>query len=107
VHAFTKVLAKEVGQHGITVNAVSPTGAYPDDPARDTSTGSRFHPTEGLISKALATRAEQLMTLQRRSYMERSSATPAEVGAAAVFFASKHAGFTTGQVLYVEGGCLL
>jgi 2-hydroxycyclohexanecarboxyl-CoA dehydrogenase len=107
VHTFTKVLAKEVGQHGITVNAVAPTGTFPEDAARDTSTGSRYHPTEGLITRALATRAGQLMTLQRRSYMERSSATPAEVGAAAVFFASKHSGFTTGQILYIEGGCLL
>jgi len=107
VHIFTKVLAKEVGLHGITVNAVAPTGTFAEDPERDTSTGSRYHPTQGLITRAIATRGQQLMTLQRRSYMERTSATPAEVGAAAVFFASKHSGFTTGQVLYIEGGCLL
>ena len=33
VHGFTRVLAKEVGQHGITVNCVAPYGTLSDDPA--------------------------------------------------------------------------
>ncbi|HLG88218.1 MAG TPA: hypothetical protein VKZ79_13595 [Alphaproteobacteria bacterium] len=47
------------------------------------------------------------MTLQRRRYMERNTAKPLEIGAAAVFFASTHAAFTTDQILDIEGGCLV
>ena len=100
-------MAKKVGKFGITVNAVSPTGDFPEDPARDTSTGSRYHPSEGLITRAAQTRMDELMTLQRRHHMDRDKAKPSEIGAAAVFFASKHCAFTTGQTLYIEGGCLL
>ena len=32
VHGFTRVLAKEVGQHGITVNCVAPYGTVSNDP---------------------------------------------------------------------------
>src|SRR3546814_129573 len=41
IHAFTKVLAKEVGRHGITVNAIATYGTMPDDAAAETSSGHR------------------------------------------------------------------
>ena len=59
VHAFTKVLAKEVGKQGITVNAIAPYGTLPDDPERDVSSGSRWHP-DGVFARVAATRRDEL-----------------------------------------------
>lgn len=108
VHAFTKVLAKEVGVHGITVNAVAPYGTLPDDFERDVSSGSRWHP-EGVLARAAATRPEALhsMGAGRHTVLERQTAFPSEVGAAAVYLASDAAAFVTGHVLVVDGGVLL
>src|SRR6202034_1487043 len=53
VHAFTRVLAKEVGQYGITVNCIAPYATLPDDPAVFSS-GSRFHPEHGFFTRAFA-----------------------------------------------------
>ena len=75
VHAFTKVLAKEVGMDGITVNAIAPYGTMPDDFEHDVSTGSRFHP-DGVIARASATRGEEMATIGRRTNMQRQFALP-------------------------------
>jgi len=106
VHAFTRVLAKEVGASGITVNAIAPYGTYPDDFERDVSSGSRWHP-DGVIARAAATRGEELAGIGRRTVLPRQSAFPSEIGAAAVYLASDAAAFVTGQVLTVDGGVLL
>jgi NAD(P)-dependent dehydrogenase (short-subunit alcohol dehydrogenase family) len=52
VHCFTRVLAKEVGQHGITVNCVAPYGTVSEDPAAF-SRGSRFHPRKRFLPQGL------------------------------------------------------
>ena len=106
VHAFTKVLAKEVGRHGITVNAVAPYGTVPEDPERELSTGSRFR-ADGIFARVAVTRGDELAALGRRTVMPRLTALPAEIGAAVVYFASDAAAFVTGQVLAVDGGTLL
>ncbi|MCV7150198.1 SDR family NAD(P)-dependent oxidoreductase [Mycolicibacterium pyrenivorans] len=102
VHAFTKVLAKEVGARGVTVNAVAPYSTFPD--GEDAiSTGSRWHP-DGIFMQLMSTRAEELTSIGRRTVLERQYAYPAEVGAAVVYLASEAAAFVTGQVLSVDGG---
>src|SRR6201999_1069451 len=53
VHGFTRVLAKEVGQHGITVNCVAPYGTMSDDP-QAYSSGSRFNRETGFMFTAPA-----------------------------------------------------
>ena len=106
VHAFTRVLAKEVGKHNITVNAVAPYGTMPDDPENDVSRGSRFHP-DGLFARLMETRPDAFLGMGAPTVMERQLARPAEIGAAAVYFASDAAEFVTGQVLAVDGGMQL
>ncbi|CAI7973543.1 SDR family oxidoreductase [Frankia sp. Hr75.2] len=103
VHSFTKVLAKEVGRQGITVNAIAPYGTLPEDMSRDVSSGSRWHP-DGVFARLAATRGPELHSVGRRTVLERQTALPAEIGAAAVYLASDAAAFVTGQVLSVDGG---
>jgi 2-hydroxycyclohexanecarboxyl-CoA dehydrogenase len=104
VHAFTKVLALEVGKYGITVNAVAPYATLPDDPATETSTGSRFHPEHGIITKLVHSTRTDLGQIGRKTALPRGSAKSYEIGAAAVFLASDHAAFITGEILQVDGG---
>jgi 2-hydroxycyclohexanecarboxyl-CoA dehydrogenase len=107
VHGFTRVLAKEVGQHGITVNCVAPYGTLSDDPT-DFSSGSRFNAQTGFFWKAFAqTSPADAAKRQRHGPLTRSLAKPKEVSAAVLYLASSRADFMTGQVLSVDGGTLL
>jgi NAD(P)-dependent dehydrogenase (short-subunit alcohol dehydrogenase family) len=107
VHAFTKVLAKEVGQHGITVNCVAPYGTLSDDPAAY-SKGSRFHPDSDFLTKAFGggTPADAARR-SRKGVLERGLAQPEDVSGAVLYLASDRASFLTGQVFTVDGGTLL
>jgi 2-hydroxycyclohexanecarboxyl-CoA dehydrogenase len=105
VHAFTKVLAKEVGLYDITVNAVAPYSTFPED-ATAISSGSRWH-ADGVFPKLIAERAEELASLARRTVLTRNFAYPREIAAASVYLASDSAAFVTGQILAVDGGTQL
>lgn len=81
---FTRALAREVGRHGITVNAVSlGTVRDPADP--------REHDPEADAA-------------QLRRYVVRRFGTPDDVAGAALFLASDEASWVTGQTYPVNGG---
>lgn len=104
VHAFTKVLALEVGEAGITVNAIAPYDTRSEDPHSDMSSGSRIHPETGVFALARAADPAAIESIKRRTVLVRQQARPHEIGAAAVYLASDQAAFITGHVLRVNGG---
>jgi len=107
VHTFTKVLAKEVGQHNIRVNCVAPYGTISSDPAAF-SEGSRFHPEKGIFTKAFSNASPaDMQRMSRTGPLDRTMAQPEEVAAAVLYLASQQAAFVTGQIMFVEGGTLL
>lgn len=107
VHSFTVVLAKELGQHGIRVNAVAPYATISTDPTAF-SKGSRFHPDSGLFSGGMGSISEEDKALrQRRTFVGKPFAAPEEISGMVTFLASGRASFITGQVYPVDGGSLL
>jgi 2-hydroxycyclohexanecarboxyl-CoA dehydrogenase len=105
VHAFSVVLAKELGQHGIRVNAVAPYATFARDPAAF-STGSRFHPESGLFAQPGAMSEADKAMRHRRTLVGRPYAVPEEISSLVAWLASDRASFVTGQVWPVEGGSL-
>ena len=86
VIAFTKALAKEVGEYGVNVNSVSP-GIVASDRVRQMSQEMVEQWLEGIPLERLA--------------------TPAEVAAAILFLSSDEASYVTGENLVVAGGLTL
>jgi 3-oxoacyl-[acyl-carrier protein] reductase len=87
IEAFTRALALEVGEHGITVNALAPGGIDTD------------------MSRAVMTpeyRARRIKELAVRRL-----GTLDDIAYAAVCLAADAAGYLTGQVLQVNGGWVM
>jgi pyridoxal 4-dehydrogenase len=84
VMAFTRALAREVGIHGITVNAVAP----------------GLTATEGVLASPWAEVLDVVQPLQ--SVPRRGLAT--DIAPSVAFLASEEAGWVTGQMLVVDAG---
>ena len=84
VFAFTRALARELGPHGITVNAVAP----------------GLTASEGVLASRHAEAfdfVQMLQAIPRRGL-------PADIAPAVAFLASEEAGWVTGQMLVADGG---
>ncbi len=87
VVAFTRALAREVGEHGITVNAIAP----------------------GLTASetAVATYAPGEMEARAQTRAMKRVEVPEDLVGTVVFLASDDAAFITGQTIVVDGGNVL
>ena len=90
VHALTRALANELGESGITVNAIAPSVV----------------PTQGFVDRTrdggptadeVMARVSSMQTIKRFS-------VPADLANALGFLVSDDADFITGQILHVDGG---
>lgn len=92
VIGFTRALSREVGRHGITVNAISP--------------GAVMTEQELLDMPDLQEREKTRLYLAEEQAIPRRQLPPDMVGAF-LFLASTDSDFTTGQTLNVDGGWMM
>ena len=85
VVGLTKSVAKELGRHGVTANAVAP-GLTDTQSLRELETFDQ-----------IAERAIRANSVKRLGQ-------PSDVAAAVLYLASPEAGFLTGEVIHVSGG---
>ncbi len=90
LQGFTRTLAVELGQFGITVNAVAP-GFIDTEMTRTTARRMGFDPDERI--------AEAVKFIPVRRVGQ-----PRDVANVICFLSSDEAGFVSGQVIYVAGG---
>jgi 3-oxoacyl-[acyl-carrier protein] reductase len=90
LQGFTKTLAIELGQFGITVNAIAP-GFI--ETAMTKATAERIGTDIDTMRAAVAA-----------SVPVRRGGVPADIANTAAFFAGEESGYVTGQVIYVDGG---
>jgi len=90
LQGFTKTLAIELGQFGVTVNAIAP-GFI-----------------ETAMTKATAERTgstiEEMRERVAASIPVRRGGVPTDIANTVAFFAGEESGYVTGQVIYVDGG---
>jgi 3-oxoacyl-[acyl-carrier protein] reductase len=89
LEGLSRALARELGEHGITVNCVAP--------------GSIRVPAEGQVVSDPEAMEERQLARQ----CVRRRGLPEDVASAVAFLASAEAGFITGQTLRVDGGWVL
>ena len=85
---LTRALARELGEHNITVNAISP-GAFPTD-------AEKINPNPEEYSQFVLDH----QSLKRRGH-------PRDIANTILFFSSNESSFITGQLLNVDGGWVM
>ena len=102
VITFTRIVAKELAPHKITVNAICPGVLWTDFWQK--------------LAAHIATTNPAFAGMTPRQVFEKRVAdivpmkceqTPDDIGNAAVFLASEEARYITGQALMVDGGCVM
>src|SRR5262249_42890225 len=87
IESFTRALAEEVGQYGITVNAIAPGGIDTDM-------------SRAVMTAEYRERRLRELPLRRFGHVE-------DVAYCAVVLASNDAGYSTGQILHPSGGWVM
>jgi 3-oxoacyl-[acyl-carrier protein] reductase len=90
LQGFTRTLAIELGQFGITVNAVAP-GFIDTEMTRATARRQGHNPDEVIAHAA-------------KTIPVRRVGQPRDVANVICFLSSEEAGFVSGQIIYVAGG---
>jgi len=90
LQGFTKTLAIELGQFGVTVNAIAP-GFI--ETAMTKATAERIGST-----------IEEMRERVAATIPVRRGGVPEDIANVAAFFAAEESGYVTGQVIYVDGG---
>ena len=101
VITFTRIVAKELAPHGITVNAICPgvlwTAFWEKLAAHIAATNPAF---AGMSARQVfEKRVADIVPMKCEQ-------TPDDIGNAALFLASDEARYITGQALNVDGGCV-
>ncbi|MDQ1720652.1 MAG: 3-oxoacyl-[acyl-carrier protein] reductase [Pseudonocardiales bacterium] len=90
LQGFTKTLAIELGQFGVTVNAIAP-GFI--ETAMTKATAER-----------MGTDIDKMRAAVAAAVPVRRAGVPEDIANTAAFFAGEESGYVTGQVIYVDGG---
>jgi 3-oxoacyl-[acyl-carrier protein] reductase len=91
---FVSGLAREVAQHGVTINNILP-GAFDTD---------RLHLVLGLAAKSAGRTFEEQLALRKAAIPARRLGSTEEFGALCAFVCSTQAGYLTAQNFLIDGG---
>ena len=102
VITFTRIVAKELAPHRITVNAICPGVLWTDFWQKLAAHIAETNPAfKGMTPRQVfEKRVADIVPMKTEQH-------PEDIGAAAVFLASDEARYITGQALMVDGGCVM